>query len=69
MTPEIFSSLTSEARGAYGMKAPLTMSRIVTGILLILLAASTGCSAMRYEVQVSYSPATDCDITARIYRN
>jgi hypothetical protein len=45
------------------------MSRIVTGILLILLAASTGCSAMRYEVQVSYSPATDCDITARLYRN
>lgn len=69
MTPEIFSSLTSEARRGYGIKAPLTMSRIVTGILLILLAASAGCSVMRYEVQVSYSPATDCDITARLYRN
>lgn len=69
MKPQIFFSLTSEAREAYGMKAPLITSRIVTGILLILLAASTGCSAMRYEVQVSYSPATDCDITARIYRN
>lgn len=45
------------------------MARILTVILLILLAASAGCSAMRYEVQVSYSPATDCDITARIYRN
>jgi hypothetical protein len=69
MKPQIFFSLTSEARGAYGMKAPLNMSRIVTGVLLILLAASTGCSSMRYEVQVSYSPATDCDITARISRN
>ena len=69
MKPQIFFSLTSEAWGAYGMKAPLTMSRIITGILLIFLAASAGCSAMGYEVQVSYSPATDCDITARIYRN
>jgi hypothetical protein len=69
MTPGISSSLTSEARRGYGMKAPLTISRIITGILLILLAASAGCSAMRYEVQVSYSPATDCDITARFYRN
>jgi len=69
MKPQIFFSLTSEARGAYGMKTLVTMSRIVTCILLILLAASTGCSAMRYEFQVSYSPATDCDITARIYRN
>jgi hypothetical protein len=69
MTPEIFSSLTSEARRWYAIKAQLTMSRIITRILLFLLAASTGCSAMRYEIQVSYSPATDCDITARIYRN
>lgn len=45
------------------------MGRIVTGVLFMLLATSIGCSAMRYEVVVSYQPTTDCDITARIFRN
>ncbi len=29
----------------------------------------SGCSATRYEVRVSYTPAPDCDISAKVFGN
>jgi hypothetical protein len=37
--------------------------------VVLVCAVLCGCSAMRYEVQVSYSPAMDCAVTARVMGN
>jgi hypothetical protein len=36
---------------------------------LLVLVLVSGCSATRYEVRVSYSPAADCDISAKVFGN
>ena len=38
-------------------------------LALAVLALVSGCSATRYEVRVSYTPAPDCDISAKVFGN
>ena len=36
-------------------------------LILVLFAFMSGCSATRCELNVSYSPAKDCELTARVF--
>ncbi len=45
------------------------MKRIITVLVLVIASVSSGCSATRYEVRVSYTPAPDCDISAKVFSN
>lgn len=45
------------------------MNKLLALIGLALVFLPVGCSATSYQVQVSYSPMKDCDITAKVFGN
>lgn len=45
------------------------MKQIITVLVFFIVALTSGCSATSYQVQVSYSPMKDCDITAKVFGN
>lgn len=36
-------------------------------LILVLFAFLSGCSATRCELNVSYSPAKDCEVVAKVF--
>lgn len=45
------------------------MNKWAVLMLIAALVLLSGCSATRYEVRVSYTPAPDCDISAKVFGN
>lgn len=45
------------------------MKRILTFLVWLLVLATVGCSATSYQVQVSYSPVKDFDLSAKVFGN
>ena len=45
------------------------MNKLLGLIALALLIRPVGCSATSYQVQVSYSPVKDFDLSAKVFGN